>query len=401
MKLDTDKMTATQRALAIINHEEPDRLPMYLMGFPPYSLVFKEFIQAEENIPEFEDESNIIITPLGDWTMHYYFGGEIFMYGVGCQGPHFQNLLLNSDGTLTDDPKAITQLESGTEGQYVNSIGCIHGFRILANGERYNWYIDGYLKKKEDALAWYDRWGWPKDYKVNTADLNAYEKTRKDFGDRTFVIPQIAGHQLYESTWPIMGQSRWGYYCRKDPDFIKFLIDDRKQCQLKILDQIKRLKPPIVFGGDDMGQKGRPLLSPDMFRKFLCPAYKEVFLAIHSMGAKAFNHSCGNIVELLPDYIEAGIDGWQSLEPASEIDHVALKQKFGDKLLLVGGIDSRVTSFGTPAEINAHVHKQILAMGKGGGYIPGPTHDFLTETSMKNALALRDAVIQWGKYPLV
>jgi hypothetical protein len=39
-------------------------------------------------------------------------------------------------------------------------------------------------------------------------------------------------------------------------------------------------------------------------------------------------------------------------------------------------------------------------MGKGGGYIPGPTHDFLTETPLDNCIAMRDVVQQEGKYPL-
>ena len=136
-----------------------------------------------------------------------------------------------------------------------------------------------------------------------------------------------------------------------------------------------------------MGQKGRPMVSPDVYRKFFLKPYKAVFDKIHDMGAIAFNHSCGNVVELLPDMIEAGIDGWQSLEPASEIDHAWVKQQYGDKLFLVGGINSREFSFGTPESISAHVHKQILAMGHGGGYIPGPTHDFLTEVPYDNVIA--------------
>jgi len=220
------------------------------------------------------------------------------------------------------------------------------------------------------------------------------------FGDRMYIIPQIGGVQLYESTWVIMGQSRWAYYCRKDPDYIHRLIESRKEVQLRILDELKRLKPQIIFGGDDMGQKGRPMLSPEMYRKFFQKPYKEIFDKVHEMGALIFNHSCGNIVELLPDMIDAGLDGWQSLEPASLIDHAALKKKFGDKLLLVGGLDSREISFGTKESIENHVKTQIHAMAKGGAYICGPTHDFLTETPLENVLHMRDAIHKYGKYPI-
>jgi uroporphyrinogen decarboxylase len=150
-----------------------------------------------------------------------------------------------------------------------------------------------------------------------------------------------------------------------------------------------------------MGQKGRSLISPEIFRKFFKAAYKEINDKIHEMGAISFNHSCGNITDLLPDYIEAGLDGWQSLEPDSMIDHGLIKKKYGDKLLLVGGLNhSYMTEPGVgPKEVEQHVKEQILKMGKGGGYIAGPAHDYLN-IPLRNAIALRDSVYKWGKYPL-
>jgi len=164
-----------------------------------------------------------------------------------------------------------------------------------------------------------------------------------------------------------------------------------------MLDEIAKYKPEVVFGGDDMGQKGRPLLSPEMYRKFFKEPYREIFQKVHDMGAKIFNHSCGNIVELLPDMIDAGLDGWQSLEPAALVDHDFIKKKYGEKLFFVGGIDSREISFGSKESLEKHVESQIRLMGKKGGYIPGPTHDFLTETPLENCLIMRDAIHKYSK----
>ena len=80
MKLDSDTMNATERCTAIIHHEEPDRLPIYLMGFPPYSKVFKEFRAKENELFDSDyggNDDNILLTPLGDFTMRYFFGGEV------------------------------------------------------------------------------------------------------------------------------------------------------------------------------------------------------------------------------------------------------------------------------------------------------------------------------------
>ncbi len=404
MKLDTDTMNATERFRATIHHQEPDRVPCYVMGIPPYSKCYKEFVEREEmgKLDDFFDnDENIMITPMGDYTLKYFFGAEVEMAGIGVHHHGGNNLLFNDDGSLDLDPSAFNKIPAGKEYKYLSPSGTINGIKILPSGEKYNWYIDGYLQKKEQAIAWYDEHGWLGEQPAGTAQAREYAAFQKSHGDKIYLVPQIGGVQLYESLWVIMGQARFGYYCRKDPEYIKRLVDDRKNAQLNILDELARYKPEAVFGGDDMGQKGRPLMSPEVFRTFFKPAYAEIFKKIHDMGAIAFNHSCGNITELLPDYIEAGLDGWQSLEPASNIDHAALKKKYGDRFLFVGGLDSREISFGTPGSIKRHVRDQVLKMGKGGGYIPGPTHDFLTETPLDNCIAMRDAVMSEGRYPLV
>ncbi|MEX2718932.1 MAG: uroporphyrinogen decarboxylase family protein [Candidatus Sigynarchaeum springense] len=401
-RLGTDTMTATERFLTTIHHEEPDRVPYYVMGIPPYSRCYKEFVEREkrgEFEAFFDDDSNIMITPMGDYTLKYFFGADVEMTSIGVQGRGRPIYLVKDDGTIDPDPDAFSKLPPGSEGRYTNG-ETVHGVKILAGGDRYTWYLDGALKKKEEAIKFYDEHGWLASLPVSKAKVDAYVAFNKQFGDRMYLVPQIGGVQLYESMWVIMGQARFAYYCRNDPAYIQRLVDDRKEAQLHILDEIARYKPAAVFGGDDMGQKGRPLMSPDVFRKFFKRPYSEIFKKIHDMGAIAFNHSCGNITELLPDYIEAGLDGWQSLEPASLIDHATLKKKYGDRFLFVGGLDSREISFGTPESIQKHVRAQVLAMGRGGGYIAGPTHDFLTETPLDNCIAARDAIQREGRYPL-
>ena len=99
-------MNATERCTAIIHHEEPDRLPIYLMGFPPYSKVFKEFRAKENELFDSDyggNDDNILLTPLGDFTMRYFFGGEVEMCGVGMIYGVY-NHALNEDGTISDDP---------------------------------------------------------------------------------------------------------------------------------------------------------------------------------------------------------------------------------------------------------------------------------------------------------
>jgi hypothetical protein len=418
MILETDTMTAVERFKTVINNQEPDRLPIYLMGVPPYSDACIEIMANNEAILEkwTENDENILITPMGDYTLRYNLGAEVETFGIGIQ-IDFVSKYVDKDGKIIGNVNAGKKIEMlnklkenqrndpkfglGIEYRTVGYEGRISGTTILPNGREYSWYIDGFLKKEEDIIKWFDTYGWESEKKVYKANVEAYNECQSKFGNKLCMVPQIGGVQLFESLWPMMGLERFAYYCRKSPELIFKLVESRKQAQLNILDEIKKFKPIAVFGGDDMGQKGRSMISPEVFRKFFKPAYKEVNDKIHEMGAIAYNHSCGNITDILPDYIESGLDGWQSLEPDSLIDHAALKKKYGDKFLFVGGLNqSYMTEPGVgPKQVEQHVKEQIKKMGKGGGYITGPAHDYLN-MSLQNALALRDSVYKWGKYPL-
>ncbi|NMC05178.1 MAG: hypothetical protein GYA24_08205, partial [Candidatus Lokiarchaeota archaeon] len=123
MKLDTDTMTATERFKAIINHEEPDRVSCYVMGIPPYSLCYKEFVEREQKgdlESFFDNDENIMITPMGDYTMKYFFGADVEMTGIGVQGKPHPSYIVKSDGTIDPDPDAVSRLSAGTECRFTD-----------------------------------------------------------------------------------------------------------------------------------------------------------------------------------------------------------------------------------------------------------------------------------------
>jgi uroporphyrinogen decarboxylase len=111
-------------------------------------------------------------------------------------------------------------------------------------------------------------------------------------------------------------------------------------------------------------------------------------------------HSCGYIDKLLPDMVEAGLDGIQSLEPAAGVDLAHLKETLGDQVSLWGGMDStRILSFGTPKEVEEEVKRCIKTAAYGGGYFAGPSHNILN-VPWENILAFRAAIEKYRSYPL-
>jgi len=83
------------------------------------------------------------------------------------------------------------------------------------------------------------------------------------------------------------------------------------------------------------------------------------------------------------------------------MEHDKLKQEFGNRLSFHGGMDiQNVLPFGSPQEVTSEAIKVMNSLGRDGGYILSPTHYLLADVPPENILALRDAVLKSGNYPL-
>lgn len=83
------------------------------------------------------------------------------------------------------------------------------------------------------------------------------------------------------------------------------------------------------------------------------------------------------------------------------MEHEKLKREFGDRLSFHAGIDiQEVLPSGTPGEVRDEAIKTMRALGPGGGYILAPTHYVQPDVPPENVIALRDAVLEYGWYPL-
>jgi uroporphyrinogen decarboxylase len=157
----------------------------------------------------------------------------------------------------------------------------------------------------------------------------------------------------------------------------------------------------IFFIGNDFGSQTGPLMSPEMYDRFMIPHLKRFCDLGHSYGLKTQMHCCGGIYELIPSMIDAGIDSLHAVQTTCrgmELDK--LKAEFGDKIIFNGGIDSHHTLIeGDITTVKANTRKVLEIMMPGGGYIAGASHDtILEETSVENVLAMFDAIHEYGKY---
>lgn len=148
----------------------------------------------------------------------------------------------------------------------------------------------------------------------------------------------------------------------------------------------------IFWFGDDFAAAKGMLLSPEHWRRFLKPVYRDVFALAHDHGMKVWFHSCGTFRPVLGDLVDIGMDIWETVQvhlPGN--DPHELKRAYGRHLTFYGGINSQQTlPFGTPDQVRAEVRERIRVLGAGGGYICGSDHSILPDVPFANVVALID-----------
>jgi uroporphyrinogen decarboxylase len=183
-----------------------------------------------------------------------------------------------------------------------------------------------------------------------------------------------------------------GFYL--NPDFVNALLDEITLRKRSMALQFVRAGVDILRLGDDVGTQRGMMLSPAMWRAFLKPRLASIIVAARAErpGIPIFYHSDGDVREIIDDLIEIGITILNPIQPEC-MDPFDIKRRYGERLTLWGTVSvQKVFPFGTPEEIRALVRNYMSVLGRGGGYVIGPTHDILHDVPWENIAAFYDAV---------
>lgn len=160
----------------------------------------------------------------------------------------------------------------------------------------------------------------------------------------------------------------------------------------------------IIKIGDDLGSEQGLLMSPAMYRRILKPIHAEYIAFIKSRTkAKVFFHTDGDVFDLVDDFVEMGIDILNPVQTSSGrmADIGELKRRYGERIAFCGAIDTqRILPTGTPDEVRAEVRRVVETLAPGGGYLVAAVHTIMNEVSAENILAMVDAAVEYGRYPV-
>ncbi len=136
-----------------------------------------------------------------------------------------------------------------------------------------------------------------------------------------------------------------------------------------VISRCLELNVGAVVVADDLAYQQSTYISPDHTAKLIVPVYSRVISMIHSSGAYALFHSCGNITALIPHLITCGFDGLAACQNQC-LDLVSIKRIYGAQLTILAGIDADLLEATSLAPYQkGEFGTRIMSLSKEGGFI--------------------------------
>ncbi|MBI5966438.1 MAG: hypothetical protein HY882_01085 [Deltaproteobacteria bacterium] len=290
--------------------------------------------------------------------------------------------------------------------------------------------LDRYTVVDEWGVPWYKAPGsfytFPISHPMKTASMEEIEKfpwpdpnepsrfeglrekakqlfTRTDYA---LVADGITGVGVFDMSWHLRGMENIFLDMIINPGFTEALFQRLTDYYVTVyrnyMQAVGEYIHMVIYYEDLSGQDG-PLMSPDLYRKFIKPCHRRIFQAIKEYtAAKLCVHTCGSIYAFLDDYVELGVDVLNPVQiSARDMDPHRLKQKYGSALTFHGAIDTqRFLPRATPVQVQEEVRRMIIILGSGGGYLFTSCHSIQPDVPPENIVALFSAAVEHGRYPL-
>ena len=381
-------MNHRERALAALNHQEPDRVPLDLGSTRNTGILEAPYRALVEYLG-----LNIADAQTG-------FGMTKVLGLVTPDEAVLQRLDTDFRGIYMGKPD-VTQEKMLPDGRHQDELGVI---RQQPPGSHYFDVVHSPFDR-EITLRDIINWPWPDPTDPGiTRGLRDQALHIRETTDCALIL-HLENIIVHASQY-MRGFERWYMDLALAPDLIGALMDallDRLMEKThRALAEVGDLID-VVSCSDDIGDQRGPIMSPRMYRTIIKPRHKRYFdLLRSSTSAKVLYHSCGAVGSLIPDFIDMGIDFINPVQvSAAGMDTAQLKQEYGDQIGFWGAVDTmHVLPFGTPDDVRAEVQRRIRDLAPGGGYVLTAVHNIQPDVSPQNIVAMYDAAREFGRYPI-
>ena len=214
-----------------------------------------------------------------------------------------------------------------------------------------------------------------------------WDYLKRCYRQRDFPLGIQAGSYYgWIRNWVGMENLALWYY--DDPELVHDMTEYIADFVLRVIRRALDEIPDIDYGSvwEDMAMKTGPLISPKLFREFMMDPLNRVTGTLNEYGIKIIMvDSDGKVDELIPLWLEAGVNLVYPLEVAADCDAVRYRKRFGKDVLLMGNIDKRALREGcTRQDIETEVMSRVPDLVKEGGFSPMVDHAVPPDVPFEN-----------------
>lgn len=154
------------------------------------------------------------------------------------------------------------------------------------------------------------------------------------------------------------------------------------------------LEPDIMSYPEDLGMQSGPMLSPELFYKYIQPVFRRVMKPARDSGCIVHMHSDGDIRGLVDGLIDGGVDVINLQDLVNGIDWI--RDRFAGHTCIDLDIDRQnITARGTPAQIDALIREEVEKLGsKKGGLMM--IYGLYGGLPLRNIAAVMDAMEKYA-----
>ena len=365
-------MTRRERVLAAVSHKQPDRIPIDIGGTRDSSIVVEGYERLKKH---FQVQSP---DRLCDRMMRVVNVDEKILAGLDTDvRPIFP-------GASTRNPSV----------------------ELSPNSYRDTWGVE---RTQPEGGFYYDQYRYPLSGPITISDIRRYpwpdpedpgyvqglreqlEWIRKNTD--CAAILTLPAPFIHTSQY-LRGYEDWFCDFADDPSLIESLFDAILEINLHVakreLEAVGK-EVDLVICADDLGTQNGLQISYDAYKKYIKPRHRKYFDLIHSLTpAKVIFHSCGSLVQVLPDLIDIGVDILNPVQTtATGMNPKTLKKQYGKQLVFWGAVDTQhILPNGTVADVKRTVEYLIEHLGEGGGYVLAACHNLQPDVPMENILTM-------------
>lgn len=200
------------------------------------------------------------------------------------------------------------------------------------------------------------------------------------------IIPRLGGLLYFPGV--LLGFENLCVAMISDPPLAKYMFDRIGEIVTGLVDRLVRHRAVgSIWLSSDIAFRSSVLVSPNMLRQYVFPWIAKVARLVHEMDMPLVYHSDGNLTDVIPDLVRAGVDALHPIEPLA-MDIGAVRRRYGPRLCLIGNVDVDLLIRGTPDDVRREAARLITLFDRQGGFVLGSGNSIPAAVPLENYKAL-------------